>query len=104
LPPIGFRRLSPVLFVRDGAFCCLLLDQVVIGSLPTAGAKFDATFSPVAPYGLVPPTRDGDITDDLGVVLPNVEAARDQAAVALAEMAKEASRLDPPQDQYRGPG
>jgi hypothetical protein len=36
--------------------------------------------------------RDGDtfIPDDVGVVLPNVEAARDQAAVALAEMAKEA--------------
>jgi hypothetical protein len=36
-------------------------------------------------------TRDGDtfIADELGVVLPNLEAARDQAAVARAEMAKE---------------
>jgi hypothetical protein len=36
-------------------------------------------------------TRDGDtfVADDLGVVLPSLEAARDQAAVALAEMAKE---------------
>jgi hypothetical protein len=37
-------------------------------------------------------TRDGETftTDEIGVVLPSLEAARDQAAVALAEMAKEA--------------
>jgi hypothetical protein len=36
-------------------------------------------------------TRDGDkfVEDDLGVILPNVEAARDQAAICLAEMAKD---------------
>ena len=35
--------------------------------------------------------RDGDtfVTDDIGVVLPTIEAARDQAALALAEMAKD---------------
>jgi hypothetical protein len=37
-------------------------------------------------------TRDGHtfVQDDIGVELPDIEAARDQAAVALAEMAKEA--------------
>jgi hypothetical protein len=37
-------------------------------------------------------TRDGErlVRDEVGVVLPSVEAARDQAAVALAEIAKDA--------------
>jgi hypothetical protein len=36
-------------------------------------------------------SRDGDkfIPDELGLELPNVEAARDQAALALAEIAKD---------------
>jgi hypothetical protein len=35
--------------------------------------------------------RDGETftPDDLGIELPNVEAARDQAALALAEIARE---------------
>ena len=45
--------------------------------------------SPVTRYYF--DTRDGDtfIVDDVGVELPNVEAARDQAAIGLAEMAKD---------------
>jgi hypothetical protein len=36
-------------------------------------------------------TRDGDafLKDDEGVLLPDLEAARDQAAVSLAELARE---------------
>lgn len=36
-------------------------------------------------------TRDGEtfIRDEVGLELPNIEAAQDQAALALAEMARE---------------